>query len=409
MSKLIKIKDSEVFRVITKIISEQAAGEIKVTATNDLGTHPEFKGLKTLLAQLKSNVQRALSGKIPYRIKTDAKTGTVKPSKQGNALSLEVTLIPCEEAQRHYFFDGAAGIYSYINTTSEKAVHSKVRTAVMDKATATFAGAEVQEPYPNHIILRSFTGLNTVEPDKQYKLILKFLVGKRPDGFYDVGDEEPVAAAVDKTTSTVASATASADKTQAAVTPTAEKTKATSEEEPVEGSWNSSGDNALDDAHNVKKFIADIQSNLEEMWKMGKNPIITDITMTIVKNSDGGYSTKVNADIAESTDGKAWVGIESRGSAGKDYKDRADDQFNGGRYDNKGRPVLKGGKQINVGQLPTKKDGSPNPCYGKSLKKCMEDHLGAGEVRTLGPIEDVSIPFKQYFVNFTKPEKFPPK
>jgi len=413
MSKLIKIKESEVFRVITKIISEQAAGEIKVTATNDLGTHPEFKGLKTLLAQLKSNVQRALSGKIPYRIKTDAKTGTVKPSKQGNALSLEVTLIPCEEAQRHYFFDGAAGIYSYINTTSEKAVHSKVRTAVMDKATATFAGAEVQEPYPNHIILRSFTGLNTVEPDKQYKLILKFLVGKRPDGFYDVGDEEPVAASGEKIEPTATSTPA--EKTQAAVitspekkaeTP-AEKTKATSKEEPVEGSWNSSGDNALDDAHNVKKFIADIQSNLEEMWKMGKNPIITDITMTIVKNSDGGYSTKVNADIAESTDGKAWVGIESRGSAGEGYKDRADDQFNGGRYDYKGRPVLKGGKQINVGQLPTKKDGSSNPCYGKSLKKCMEDHLGAGEVRTLGPIEDVSIPFKQYFVNFTKPKTFP--
>ena len=410
MSKLIKIKESEVFRVITKIISEQAAGEIKVTATNDLGTHPEFKGLKTLLAQLKSNVQRALSGKIPYRIKTDAKTGTVKPSKQGNALSLEVTLIPCEEAQRHYFFDGAAGIYSYINTTSEKAVHSKVRTAVMDKATATFAGAEVQEPYPNHIILRSFTGLNTVEPDKQYKLILKFLVGKRPDGFYDVGDEEPVAASGEKIEPTATSTPA--EKTQAtaavaSVTSPDKKTEATNESgKPVSAGWEGAN---IDDAHNVKPFITDIQKGLEDFWKNGKNPIVEDIEMTVSKNTNGSYTTKVKANIKESKDGKAWVGIESRGSAGEGYKERADDQYNGGRYDDKGRPVLKGGKQINIGQSANKKDGTPNPCYGKSLAKCMQDHLGAGEVKLVATIEDVSIPFKQYFVNFTKPEKFPPK
>lgn len=410
MSKLIKIKESEVFRVITKIISEQAAGEIKVTATNDLGTHPEFKGLKTLLAQLKSNVQRALSGKIPYRIKTDAKTGTVKPSKQGNALSLEVTLIPCEEAQRHYFFDGAAGIYSYINTTSEKAVHSKVRTAVMDKATATFAGAEVQEPYPNHIILRSFTGLNTVEPDKQYKLILKFLVGKRPDGYYDVGDEEPVAASGEKIEPTATSTPA--EKTQAtaavaSVTSPDKKTEATNESgKPVSAGWEGAN---IDDAHNVKPFITDIQKGLEDFWKNGKNPIVEDIEMTVSKNANGSYTTKVNANIKESKDGMAWVGFESRGSAGEGYKERADDQYNGGRYDDKGRPVLKGGKQINIGQTANKKDGTPNPCYGKSLAKCMQDHVGAGEVKLVATIEDVSIPFKQYFVNFTKPEKFPPK
>ena len=46
----------------------------------------------------------------------------------------------------------------------------------MDKATATFAGAEVQEPYPNHFTLGDFTGLNTVEPNKEYKLILKFFI-----------------------------------------------------------------------------------------------------------------------------------------------------------------------------------------------------------------------------------------
>lgn len=409
MSKVIKIKESEVFDVITKIISEQAGNEIKVSATSDLGSHPDFTGVKSLLVQLRKNVETALRGKTPYRIKTNSEQGTVAPTKQGNALRLEVTLIPCEESKRHWFFDGAAAIYSYVNTTSISLVDSKVRMAVMDKAQANFIGVQPQELYPNHIGLGKFTGLNPQSPEKVYQLILKFLVGSRPGGFYEVGDDETGTKPEDKAVDTQVkkdTATSAAASEKKAEAPAKAQT---TNEEPVEGSWDSSGNNALDDAHNVKKFIADIQSNLEEMWKNGKNPIITDITMSIAKNGDGGYSTKVNAKIEESTDGKAWVGIDSRGSAGEGYKDRADDQFNGGRYDDKGRPVLKGGKQINVGQSPTKKDGSTNPCYGKSLAKCMQDHAGAGEVKTIGPIEDVSIPFKQYFVNFTKPNKFPPR
>lgn len=406
MRKVIKIKESKVLDVIAKIISEEAVGEIKVTASSDLGTHPEFKGLKSLLAQLKTNVQSALRGKIPYRVKTTAELGTVVPKKQGGALVLEVTLVPSEEANRHWFFDGAAAIYTYINTTSFSAVEGKVRTAAYEKATASFIGTQPQEAYPNHIGLSKFTGLNTLEPEKVYQLILKFYVGKRPGGFYDVGDDETETKQdANSSVTTNANTNTTADKkpeTQAEKP----QTISTGKEKAVPGDW--LGED-IDEAHNVSKFLKDVQASLEEMWKNGKNPIVTDITMTVVKNADGGYSTKTNAKIAESTDGKAWVGIESRGSAGVGYKERADDQFNGGRYDNKGRPVLKGGKQINVGQSPTKKDGSPNLCYGKSLEQCMKEYVGAGDVRTIGPIEDTTIPFKQYFVNFTKPEKFPPR
>ena len=102
MSKVIKIKESAVLNLITKIITEEVGGEIKVTASSDLGTHPEFKGLKSLLAQLKTNVERALRGKTSYRIKTTSDMGTVVPKKQGNALVLEVTLIPCEEEKRRF-------------------------------------------------------------------------------------------------------------------------------------------------------------------------------------------------------------------------------------------------------------------------------------------------------------------
>ena len=191
MRKIIKLKESEVFNVITKIINEETAGEITVSASNDLGTHPEFGGLLSLLGQLKKNVQAALRGKIPYIVKTTSDEGTVAPKKQGNALVLEVTLIPCEQEKRHWFFDGAAAIYSYVNTTSFSAVEGKVRTAAMNKAETSFIGSQPQEAYPNHIGLSKFTGLNTNEPEKVYQLILKFFVGKRPGGFYDVGDDEP--------------------------------------------------------------------------------------------------------------------------------------------------------------------------------------------------------------------------
>lgn len=167
----------------------QTTEEIKITAISEIGTYPEFKGLKIILAQLKKNIEVVLRGNKPYRVKTNDENGTVIPARQGNALVLEVTLIPCDEDRRHYFFDAAALIYTSIDPKEEKAVHSKIRTAVMDKATASFAGAEVQEAYPNNINLIGFTGLNTIDPSKEYKLILKFLVGKRVGGYQYIGDD----------------------------------------------------------------------------------------------------------------------------------------------------------------------------------------------------------------------------
>jgi hypothetical protein len=143
------------------------------------------------LAQLKNNVQKALRGNIPYVIKSNEALGTILPRKVGGTLSLTVTLIPSEESKRHWYFDGSAGIYSYINTTSISAVNAKVRMSVMDKAQAGFVGSSPIEIYPNTFGLSSFTNLNPAEPNKQYSIILKFLVGLRPGGFYEVGDEEP--------------------------------------------------------------------------------------------------------------------------------------------------------------------------------------------------------------------------
>jgi len=419
MSKVIKIKESAVLNLITKIITEEVGGEIKVTASSDLGTHPEFKGLKTLLAQLKTNVERALRGKTSYRIKTTSDMGTVVPKKQGNALVLEVTLIPCEQEKRHWFFDGAAAIYSYVNTTSFSEVEGKVRTAAMNKADASFIGSQPQEAYPNHIGLSKFTGLNTNEPEKVYQLILKFVVGKRPGGFYDVEDEESGDQKVSgqdstlKDTETVANATTTNAATVAQNNNTgSEKESSGGALKSVEEEWTST---TIDLAHAVKPFLTETQKGLEEMYKKGKNPTVENIVMTITKLPGKSYKTKVTADIVESTDGKAWVGIDSRGSAGKDYVVRADDQYLGGRYDKDGKPVMeldpdtKEMKQVNKGQAEKKADGTKNPCYGKSLMDCMKlPQIGGEDVKLAATIEDAKFPFKQYFVIFTKPQKFPP-
>jgi hypothetical protein len=416
MSKVIKIKESAVLNLITKIITEEVGGEIKVTASSDLGTHPEFKGLKSLLAQLKTNVERALRGKTSYRIKTTSDMGTVVPKKQGNALVLEVTLIPCEEEKRHWFFDGSAAIYSYVNTTSFSETEGKVRTAAMEKATASFIGVQPQEAYPNHIGLGKFTGLNTLEPEKVYKLILKFVVGKRPGGFYDVEDEEP---GVEKLANEPAANAVTKNDTTTNAAAVVQKNNTGSEKQSsgdtlksVEEEWTSTN---IDLAHAVKPFLTETQKGLEEMYKNGKNPTVENIVMTITKSPGGSYKTRVTADIVESTDGKAWVGIDSRGSAGKDYVVRADDQYLGGRYDKDGKPVMeldpdtKEMKQVNKGQAEKKADGTKNPCYGKSLMDCMKlPQIGGEDVKLAATIEDAKFPFKQYFVIFTKPKKFPP-
>jgi hypothetical protein len=53
----------------------------------------------------------------------------------------------------------------------------------MDKASKNSIQSSPQEAYPNYISLKQFTNLNTTNDTKEYNLIIKFLVGKRPGGF----------------------------------------------------------------------------------------------------------------------------------------------------------------------------------------------------------------------------------
>lgn len=424
MKKVIKIKESDILGVINKLIKEETAGgEIKVSATSQIGQHPKFDGMRALIKELKAKVEAQLRGDIPYVIVSTPQAGTVKPSKNGNDLTLQVTLAPTKEEKRDWFFEIGVAIYSATDTESYSLVEGRVRTKAFDKAKESFVGVKPQTMFSNHFKLDGFTDLNAVDKTKQYKLIMCFLSGVRPEGYQEIGgadttstavpDKKPDATSASTSTAVTAATTASnTTNTPAQATTTATPTQTTNtptQTTPVGDQWDSNEDD-IDGAHSVKKFVDKVQKQLEDMWSRGKNPVVENVTMTITKNADGGFSTRTNATIGESTDGKAWVGFESRGSGGDGYSERADDQYKGGRYDEKGRPVLdKNGKQINKGQSPTKKDGTLNPCYGKSLAQCMKDHLGAGDVKLVAKIEDTNIPFKQYFINFTKPQKFPAK
>ena len=110
---------------------------------------------------------------------------------------------------------------------------------------------------------------------------------------------------------------------------------------------------------------------------MGINPKITDLSASITKNGEQ-YTTIYRATVTKSNDGKAWMGFTSRGSIGNDYIKRADGQI----------------------------DGTENK-DGKSLEQKLKG-IGAGEIETIKIYEDAGVSVKQYFVQFTKPEQFPP-
>jgi hypothetical protein len=362
MSKILKIKESAVLSVINKIITEQATSEITVTASNELGTHPSFDGLKVLLNELRTNVQTALRGETPYKIKTTSAEGTIRPGKKGNELVLSVTLVPTEESKRHWFFEGAAAIYSYVNTTSFSSVASKVRMKAMDKARASFAGAQPQELFPNHITVKNFTNLNTVEPTKEYKIMMAYLTASRPEGYYEVGGEE-TPAAPNAANPEVAPAAA-----------TVAKSEVTEMTRSVSGSFPS---NDGDSAHNFAELENKIGPVLKEFYDKGINPKIKSVTAKITKNNNG-FSTSYSAIVGKSDDGKAWMGFTSRGSFGIGYEERADGQISGS----------------------SNKDG-------RSLEEKLKGNLAAGEIATISVYKDSTVPVKQYFVQFTKPKDYP--
>lgn len=186
-SKEAAIHLNEKFNTVTISQLNQTDEVVKIAVTNELGKDPGFDGLKVLLSKLKVKVEKKLRGNIPYRIKSTIKDGTIIPIRIGNELRLEVTLFKCEESSRHWFFEAAAGIYSYNNNPSMGPITSVVKLKVMEKArSSSFPSQQILGLFPSHISLVGFANLNSGDPNKEYKAVFEFLTAQRPADYVEV-------------------------------------------------------------------------------------------------------------------------------------------------------------------------------------------------------------------------------
>lgn len=139
--------------------------------------------------------------------------------------------------------------------------------------------------------------------------------------------------------------------------------------------------NNCDSAHNFTSMIQEINEAQQKIYDRFDNPKIKKFDVKIYKTGNNFYTQEYDVIIGNSTDGKAWVGFESRGSCGSGYIERADNQYYG-----TGQP----------GQSPS------SPCYLKSLAKCMQDNANAVDVELVKEYQNDTDQFKQFFVQFTK-------
>jgi len=132
-----------------------------------------------------------------------------------------------------------------------------------------------------------------------------------------------------------------------------------------------------DSAHNFKELETKLDEVLPQIYNSGINPKITNLTASI-KRYNSTFTTTYSATINKSDDGKAWMGFTARGSFGSNCSERAKGQITG-----------------------------TENADGRSLEQKLKG-IGAGEIEIIDIVEDLGVPFTEYFVQFTKPAKYPP-
>ena len=361
MSKVIKIKESKILSIISKIITEQDATTAvkQVSASGELGTTPNYDGLKTLLKTLKGNVEKELRGQTPYIIKNG---NSATFSKTGNALNIFIDLVPCKPEERYWYFDLATAVYSY--STDNASLNAALQNKLAEKS-RYFAGSDKKHVLKPALLPLDGITIDPNSPDKKYHMLIGYVAGEMPEGLQQLTSTEAattVQPAVNATPEKPVEPKPNTTQQNAAIT------------RPISGSFMS---NNGDSAHNFKELETKIGIALDEMYKAGTNPKIKSVTAKIINNK-GIFSTSYVAEIGPSDDGKAWMGFTARGSFGADYAKRADGQISGSEN----------------------KDG-------RSLEEKLKS-IGAGEIVVIGqPYEDATTQVKEYFVQFTKPKEFP--
>lgn len=403
MKKVYQIKESEIFKIITNLISEENQSNKTVYVSGTIGQSPKYDGLKALFKKFKTTVESELRSEGPYCIINGSTK--VQRGSGANEIMLQLTLEPCKEEERHSFFDLAGAIYSYDHSQNSSNTRAAVFRSLGDKAkmfTGTKEGG-VRILKTNTVGLVGIKDIDPKNPEKQYTLHIGYIAGIKHEDYSELSPaetpteksaetkkgEEPQPAQENpwnqKSTET---ATAAAAATKVAAPTKTNEAKII----PVTGTFTS--DNG-DTAHNFKnlenKLTGEKDKNgniktkgvLQELYDKGINPKILELSATIVRNGDQ-FTTTYDAKVGPSNDGKAWMGFTARGSYGFGL-------INGKTYD-----------QRADGQI----DGTENK-DGKTLEDKLKT-IGAGEIEEITVYEDKTVPVKQYFVQFTKPKAFPP-
>ena len=126
-----------------------------------------------------------------------------------------------------------------------------------------------------------------------------------------------------------------------------------------------------------------VNAELEQMYAKGINPDITDVFVEMDANK---MEVKWKVTIAPSKDGKAYLGLTSRGSAGSTAYDRANGKSVGQDFDSVLKKVREKTNEPNAEMFLVKDYLYNLTKEKKSLGKC---------------------PTRQLFYKYTKPNKFP--
>jgi len=257
MKKVYQIKESEIFKIINNLISEENQSNHTVYASGTIGQSPKYDGLKALFKKFKQAVEAELRSGIPYCV-VNGKAKMFTGTKEGGVRILKTNTV------------GLVGIKD----------------------------------------------IDPKNPEKQYTLHIGYVVGIKADDYSELGPlEKP--AEVPKSDTDTSSATKPLTVTFAGKTSydVASDSKAKAElNETVKDEYTATN---CDELHAFQSTSGKVIGNmnvkvgdkLKELYDKGYNPMVTKVDVTV-----SGMTVGWKCKIENSKDGKAWVGFTSRGA-----------------------------------------------------------------------------------------------
>lgn len=414
MKKVYQIKESEIFKIITNLISEETQSNKTVYVSGTIGQSPKYDGLKALFKKFKTTVESELRSEGPYCVINGSTK--VQRGSGANEIMLQLTLEPCKEEERHTFFDLAGAIYSYDHSQNSSNTRAAVFRSLGDKAkmfTGTKEGG-VRILKTNTVGLVGIKDIDPKNPEKQYTLHIGYIVGIKADDYSELGPaetpaekptetkkgEEPKKISDEKPVDAGTPAAAAAATKVTEPTKTQEPSNKSDLNEIVKDSWEGSDCDMLhafesSNGVNGGEMHKKVGKKLDELYKKGYNPIVTKVDVTVSGNTVSWECT-----INQSKDGKAWVGFTSRGAGcgSLDFMTRAEE---GGKV---GNDVATMTKRIKDTYKEKNIDVKPvnDFVYDVAKGATMAKYDSSGKRTQTGTA------FRQIFYAYTKPEKYPP-